>query len=111
MTYLKPLVFIFALLAPNASFAMEAKCRGEAGLRSLNSDAPAQMQFTNQSRTTALIYWINFEGKRVLYQKLPTNSSYTQDTYLTHPWVAISRTGRCLGVYKPRRGVVSVTLK
>jgi hypothetical protein len=111
MSYLKTLLLTFALIAPTTSFAMEAKCRGETGLRSFNSDVPTRMRFTNLGRNTALIYWIDFEGKRVLYQKLGPNRSYTQDTYLTHPWVAISRNGRCLGVYKPRRGVLGVTLK
>lgn len=55
----------------------------------------AKIRFVNQSSSPVDIYWINFEGHRVLFQKdLPVNAAWTAGTYLTHPWlIVVSGTG------------------
>jgi PEP-CTERM motif-containing protein/von Hippel-Lindau disease tumor suppressor protein len=35
------------------------------------------------------VYWINYSGDRVFYQTLAADSSYVQDTFLTHPWLIV----------------------
>jgi hypothetical protein len=111
MNTVRAVLICAALVLPSSSFAVTPVCKGESGLRSNNSRVPAKMIFTNNSTDAALIYWINFKGKRVLYQTLAPNSSYMQETYLTHPWIAVSTTGKCLGIFKPKRRLVEVVLE
>jgi von Hippel-Lindau disease tumor suppressor protein/WD40 repeat protein len=65
---------------------------------SLVSETASEIMFLNHTSRTVDIYWLDFAGERVLYNTLEPNGSYTQSTWLTHPWVAVDRiTGRCYG--------------
>jgi hypothetical protein len=60
-------------------------------LQSYNSMVPARISFVNQSTSPVDIYWINYEGRRVLIQKqLPMNGTHTERTYLTHPFLVVA---------------------
>jgi hypothetical protein len=60
-------------------------------LRSANGATPATIQFVNQSRGAVDIYWINYEGHRVLYVAgLATGATCTIATFLTHPWLVVA---------------------
>jgi hypothetical protein len=59
-------------------------------LRSSNGATRATIKFVNQSSSAVDIYWINYDGHRVLYYRaLAGNSTWTADTFLTHPWLVI----------------------
>ena len=45
--------------------------------------------------------WINFEGMPVDY----AGQSYTQTTYLTHPWMFTDGLGNCIEMFMPQKGV------
>jgi hypothetical protein len=70
-------------------------------VKSLNSDTPALMTFVNQSGQSLEIYWIDFGGNRQLYKTLESGGSYTQRTYLTHPWLITDAGGQPWSVYLP----------
>lgn len=54
----------------------------------------AQIDFVNHLTQTVDIYWINYSGDRVFYNALAGDSSYIQDTFITHPWlVALAGSG------------------
>jgi hypothetical protein len=60
-------------------------------LRSSNGATHATIKFVNQSGSAVDIYWINYDGHRVLYYRgLAPNSTWTADTFLTHPWLIIA---------------------
>jgi VHL beta domain len=60
-------------------------------LRSSNGATRATIKFVNQSSSAVDIYWINYDGHRVLYYRgLAANSTWTADTCLTHPWLVIA---------------------
>lgn len=44
------------------------------------------------------IFWLNYQGKRVLYKVLAPRSACNQPTYLTHPWLVSSSSGTCLEI-------------
>lgn len=100
---------LLSLFATN-SFAMETKCLGEGQLRSVDFSKPTSMRFSNHSKSTKLIYWLNYQGVRVLYNRLRPNSSYTQQTFVTHPWIVTSTAGKCIAVYLPNRFPMSFSL-
>jgi len=59
-------------------------------LRSSNGATRATIKFVNQSSSAVDIYWINYDGHRVLYYRgLAANFTWTADTFLTHPWLVI----------------------
>jgi len=47
------------------------------------------------------VYWIDFKGARVFYNSLAPGESYTQQTYVTHPWIVVDDDGRCLELLVP----------
>ncbi len=66
--------------------------------RSLVSETTSEIMFVNHTSRIVDIFWLDFSGERVYYNTLEQNGSYTQSTWLTHPWVAVDRiTGRCYG--------------
>jgi hypothetical protein len=60
-------------------------------LQSYPVTVQAKIQFVNHSGSPVDIYWINFDGHRVLYAKnLAVNASWTAGTFLTHPWLIVA---------------------
>lgn len=72
----------------------------------------AFIDFINVSAVGVDIYWINYEGDRVLYKSnLTPGASHQQPTYLTHPWLAVvsgtggstvEGTGSLIGAFLPQ---------
>jgi len=57
---------------------------------SVNDDNLAEIDFVNQASFPVDVYWINFNGDRVLYYPgLAPGSSYDQETFITHPWLIV----------------------
>jgi hypothetical protein len=70
---------------------------------SIESVTPVNITFVNHSGGDVRIFWLNFDGNLEQYPTtfagdvLPNNQQYTQPTWNTHPWVAITSDGRCAG--------------
>jgi hypothetical protein len=64
-------------------------------LRSSNATTRASINFVNRSSSAVDIYWISYEGDRMLYHAgLAVGAAWKVDTFLTHPWlVVVSGTG------------------
>ncbi len=66
--------------------------------RSIVGDTPADITFVSSNAHAVDIFWLDYSGARVFYNTLPSGASYTQPTWITHPWVAIDKTnGQCIG--------------
>jgi von Hippel-Lindau disease tumor supressor len=100
-----------AIMLATTNIARAEKCSGIQGLQSVEGSTSTKITFANRGKSTKLIYWINYEGKRVLYNTLRPKQTYTQQTFVTHPWVATTRKGTCAGVFLPARNAVTFTLK
>jgi hypothetical protein len=63
---------------------------------------PSQLVFENQTGEAVRIEWLNSVGLRVLYvPSLANGNSYTQGTFLTHPWIVTGLTsGKCYGIWR-----------
>lgn len=88
-----------------------AGCADEANARSLESAQSTHVEFRNPTRSPVRVYWLDFQGKRVLYNTLSAGQSYTQQTYVTHPWVVADMAGRCLGLFMPAAARRTVTVR
>ncbi len=58
------------------------------GLKSSGTNDSVHVNFHNGSPFTLDIYWINFEGEEVKYNTLAPGTSYNQQTYAQHAWIA-----------------------
>lgn len=81
-------------LTPNA-------CNLEQTLISLNAATPTSIIFVNSTNQTVRVYWRDYSGRRILYTALPAGVTFTQPTYLTHPWIITNVSDQCLLVFKP----------
>jgi hypothetical protein len=63
----------------------------ENSYRSVDHAAPAPINFVNRSKGPVDIYWLDYDGKRVLYKSgLPSGTSWTAGSFVTHPWLVIA---------------------
>lgn len=100
------------VLSVSSSVALaDSGCRVERSIKSDVSDAPTKVVFKNESGSPIKIYWLDYEGKRVFYNELLDGRSYTQDTYMTHPWVVTGPNGQCVLLFRPLRGATVATIR
>ena len=69
-------------------------------VRSLKTEQLTLVTFKNLTNDVARLYWIDFNGKPILYGELnPMNrsdSGLSVSTFVTHPWVAVSGNAQLL---------------
>jgi hypothetical protein len=54
-------------------------------------DARAPVNFINRSSRAVDIYWIDYDGNRVLYYpNLAAGASWRTSSFVTHPWLAVA---------------------
>jgi len=56
-------------------------------VKSSGDGVSTHVNFKNNSSFVCEVFWIDFEGKEVLYNTLNPGDSYRQQTYVEHPWV------------------------
>lgn len=83
-------------------------CASAGTLRSIHSDTPMHIDFVNHTSGWLDTYWISFDGRFVHYAELPPGERYRQQTYVTHPWIALDRDRQCRGVFVPHEAGVHV---
>jgi len=73
----------------------------EPTLRSGGNGTPTQVAFVNDTGQVVTVSWIDQDGSRVTYQTLRPGETYTQPTYVGHPWVVAAADGQALAVFQP----------
>src|SRR5580658_922551 len=64
--------------------------------RSISAATQARITFVNRSDTAVDIYWITYEGKRMLYRAgLVAGATWQVQTFLTHPWLVVASGTGC----------------
>jgi hypothetical protein len=79
-------------------------CDLEGSIRSTEGTTPTNISFENQSGGDVIVNWLDYGGARVFYSTVTPDNSYTQPTYVTHPWIVISDDGEggyCQGIFLP----------
>ena len=85
--------------------AREVSCGEATKLRSELSKEPATIRFINQSDATLIIQWIDFKGALKEYGELQPGAELTQETFVTHPWIAAYQEGSCRQLFLPMQGL------
>ena len=70
--------------------------------RSSPSSQPADVKFTNATKTKVNVLWYKFKGGTRKYRVLAPSQSYVQATYTNHIWAFTDRGGKCLSTYVVR---------
>lgn len=73
----------------------------EGALTTLVSEIATEVEFVNERNESVLIYWLDWEGHRILYQRLPPGHFYRQRTFVTHPWIACTADGEAIVAFQP----------
>jgi hypothetical protein len=72
----------------NRSTPRSYKCHEQSQLRSLGSKRKTMITFfAGQTDDMFKIYWLDYDGEKVLYNTLNAEMSWTAETYPSHPWV------------------------
>jgi len=106
---LQAIIFIFASQSVFAEQLHQAEINNTA--HSISGKIKSVIEFTNQSGNTRKVYWLNYDGKRVLYKELLAGETHSQDTFLTHPWLISDKNDNALNVYYPDTKKRIVTLR
>jgi len=86
-------------------------CDQESTLKSLNADVRSFHRVTNLTNQPIKVVWINYEGKRNSGSTVEAGKTGSFNTYLTHPFLIIDASGKCLGIYQPMREPGFVVVK
>ncbi len=98
------------LIASLSTATADSSCNGLQKLTSKNSDTPTTITFVNHASTMRAILWLDFNGQPQSYAQIEPGKSYTQQTYLTHPWMIATGPGDCLHIVMPRAGGSTIKL-
>ena len=90
--------------AANLPPAQEVTCGKATKVRSELSKEPATIRFINQSDATLIIQWIDFKGALKEYGELQPGAELTQETFVSHPWIAAYQEGSCRQLFLPLPG-------
>ena len=74
-----------------------ASLPGNAPRRSGRTGPETAVTFVNRTNEEVEIFWLNTDGQRQSYGKLPAGERKEQHTYAGHVWEAVSSSGRTLG--------------
>lgn len=74
-------------------------CDAEASYASQPSNESTGITFVNHGENPVKVYWLNFQGGRVLYKSLPPGGGYTQQTFIGHNWIVTTSTEQCIGIF------------
>lgn len=113
-TYIKQLlVVVLALMGASqlAGAAQLHRAEKDKVAYSVSGKFKTAIQFANQSGDVRKIYWLDYEGKRSLYQTLSAGQTYEVDTFLTHPWLITNNNDDALEIYYPDTKTRTILLK
>lgn len=101
---------VLSARAEAAAPVPDASCAQEHSLRSLNDNTVATVLFINNSSETVQTFWLDFNGRRVFYRQIPAGGSYTQRTWITHPWIVADLSATCLTLHVTASTADTVTV-
>lgn len=82
---------------PSPVAAAGRNCPAVGSVRSQNSNAAVKVMFVNEMDVPLNIMWVDFDGQWKKYHTLAPHSNVSQQTFGTHPWVAVDARGDCHG--------------
>jgi hypothetical protein len=100
-TVLSLLGLLLLMAWPSPARAETKHPAEEKGIKSTSSDVETNITFVNRSGQTIKVYWIDYEGRRKLYETAKNGDTCELRTYLTHPWLITDEGDNAWYVYFP----------
>jgi len=79
-------------------------CPQAAVAKAQNEATPVVVTFTNRHGAKVSLFWLNHVGAREAFAVIKDGETYTQNTYLTHPWLVMDQFNRCIDLFVPEDG-------
>ena len=91
---------VLVLLGPGAQPAgavvtPDSACGSESSSKSTSGTTTANLTIINNTGEGLQSFWLDYDGKRVLYKQVAPFTSYVQPTWVTHPWIVTNAQGAC----------------
>ena len=93
---------VFSIMT-NLAEAKKMSCGLEGNLKSSNGNRAIKLRIVNRTNQYRTVNWLDYKGKVVFYKALNPGESYTQSTYVGHPWMTTDGPGNCKRIYVPRK--------
>jgi len=87
---------------PTIPTVSDTSCRKEGGLKSVEGRQQTTVTFRNSHGSSVRIYWLDYGGDRRLYATIDDGESYTQPTFVTHPWIVTDMSDTCISLHLPK---------
>jgi molecular chaperone DnaK len=82
----------------NFTDSSQYPCSAEGTLHS-TTGSPISFAFVNDTSESLQIIWLNESGNRVTYDTLPSDETYTVNTYTNQAWMIATMSAECTGIF------------
>jgi Protein of unknown function (DUF2442) len=86
-------------------------CACERHLKSEGYAFPLTVMFTNLTSQNISVFWLDYNGERVAKRTMGSGEAFTEQTYISHPFVIVDSHGACLKVVLPGSTTRTVTIE
>jgi hypothetical protein len=109
------LAVVGASLATVQAAGAAERCKAEEGLKSPVSETGTTISFSNKSPYMRHVYWLDFDGNRVLSKdgkiKSQDPNPHTIDSYVGHIFVVTNSNDECIGIFSADSNPRTIVLK
>jgi hypothetical protein len=71
----------------------------ESSMKSLRSDYKTTLKMTNLTDESVKLFWLDYSGVRQPYGEIEPGASFSQQTYVTHPFLLADKHGKGLAIF------------
>jgi hypothetical protein len=89
------------LLPADGKILLNRAAEIAADLKSTVSEQVATLSFENETTEDVYLFWIDYQGRPIPYDRISPGERSVRPTYMTHPWVITDANGNRLGDVKP----------
>jgi hypothetical protein len=89
------------LLPADGKVLLNRKSEIAADLKSTASEDVATLRFENETKEDVYLFWIDYQGRPIPYDRIRPGEASVRPTYMTHPWVVTDLNGNRIGDVKP----------
>jgi VHL beta domain len=105
------IVLLVMCLASSGAEAKRLDCNAVRSMKSKQSNTSITIKFINQTSESRTAMWVDFKGNPVQYFTLEPGKSFSQQTFLTHPWFFTDGPGNCIEAMIPSAGKTIYKIK
>ncbi|MEO1695251.1 MAG: hypothetical protein AAFR55_08445 [Pseudomonadota bacterium] len=83
--------------------ASARSCRLWGRIKSRDSRRPITVRFINRTRSQRTVMWLDYSGQPKEYGLIEPGQTFTQQTFVGHPWMFTDGPGNCKEIFVPER--------